>query len=489
MARCRRLGLGRIEVLKGAASAVYGSEAVAGAVNLVSAVPETPGTELRFAAELGSFDTARASAGVSVRGARGWATLDAARITTQGISSAEEAAGNPERDSFAASTLVVSGGWDLSDTLSVGLSGFVIDSRTDQDGFDFATGGPADSAGREDARRTGLRVSANVEALGWSHEIAAAVSQTERFYPIGFTQRFDGTRRELSWQATRDLAGTRLTLGAETARESFEADDASGNDDTRAVFGEAVLPLSDRADVTLSLRADDHSEFGTEVTGRAALAFRPDAATVIRASAGTGYRAPSLYELFVPTYGNADLRPETSRSLDLGIERRAGPLGLSATVFWIAIDDLIGFGSAYEQVPGRTTSRGVELAADYRLRDGLDLFGNYTFTDATGADGEALVRVPRHDLTLGLRGQVTDRVSGALTVRHVAGLTDTDGGFPATILPLDDYTVADVAAAVEVAPGVELYGRIENLTDEDYQTTRGYGTPGRAVYAGIRASF
>ena len=480
------LGLGRVELSKGSQSSLFGSEAVAGVINLTTARPEEEGTQVSIAIEAGSYDTFSTTFGLQQKTDRTELSLTLSRFETDGFSAADENDGATEADGHSSSTLLLSGAYDLSGTVRLGLSGFIIDTETDQDGF-----GPTDGPGTEFALRKGVRLFAEIEGETIDHEVSISASRTDRDYPTGFTNAFAGERREVRYLGETSIgAKSGLAFGAQFSREDFSADANSGTYDIASIFGEVTTAVTDDLDLALSLRADDHSEFGSEVTGRIAAAYRPREGTILRASAGTGFRAPSLFELFSPCCGNVALQPETSQSVDLGIEQQLGAATLKATVFYVEIDDLIDFGAAsYVQVPGTTTSQGLELGLDYAFANGLIGFANYTLTDAENDDGEALFRVPEHDLTLGLRGNVTDRLSGSVTVQHVADLIDTDGGFPASAIDLPDYTVVNLSAAYELRDGIELFGRIDNVLDEEYQTTRGYGTSDRAAYVGLRATF
>ena len=159
---------------------------------------------------------------------------------------------------------------------------------------------------------------------------------------------------------------------------------------------------------------------------------------------------------------------------------------MQATAFYTEIDDLISYPvDGYEQIAGTSRTRGLELAAQLPIGDRLSAFGNYTYTNAEDPDGEQLIRVPEHEVVVGLRAQLTDRLNGYLQVQHVADRLD--GFSPAT--PMDDYTLVNLTLDYALTDAMNLYVRLENLTDEEYQTVRGFGTSDRAVYVGVRASF
>ena len=225
------------------------------------------------------------------------------------------------------------------------------------------------------------------------------------------------------------------------------------------------------------------------------MSWQVDEQTTLRSSLGTGYRAPSLYERFGP-FAAGPLQPEDSLSLDLGVERDlAGRGSVRATLFWSEIDNLIQFASAptclptqsfgcYTQVPGTTLTRGVELLGDYQITDRIELTGSYTLTSAKTA-GQRVIRVPRHDLSLGLTADITDRLQMGVGVTHVA---DTLDGFGAPT-PLEDYTVLDLTARYDLSDRTTFFAAIDNVTDTAYQTVRGFNEPERTYRLGIQAKF
>jgi vitamin B12 transporter len=226
------------------------------------------------------------------------------------------------------------------------------------------------------------------------------------------------------------------------------------------------------------------------------LSYSLSEATILRASVGTGYRAPSLYERFGPYAGSGVLDPEDSRSVDLGIEHSYGDRGsVRATLFWTEIDNLIGFGTSanclpsqsfgcYTQLEGTTQTKGLELSGSFALSDRVRVSGAYTLTNAE-TDGDRLIRVPRHDLSVSLEGDVTDRLQVGINVSRVADILDGFG----TPTPLDDYTVVDLTARYAFNDTTAFYAAIDNVADTEYQTVRGFDAPERTIRFGLEASF
>jgi vitamin B12 transporter len=483
----------RIEVLYGSQSALYGSEAVAGVVDIrTTTIPAKQGDELRFSIEGGSYDTAHAAFSYSVRGERGGLAFSASRLVTDGFSSAEEKDGNTEPDGHRSMTLSLSGEHDVTHKVTLGFDAFFQDSFTE---FYGGAGPGKDGSQTQDATRQGALLYTRIESGTIDHEFSLSGFETDRYFPIGYTKEFNGVRAELRYVGSMNVAtDSVLSFGFERSEERFKADALSGSIDVAAAFADLTWAAAPDFDISLSGRVDDHSRFGTQQSLRAALAWRPDNDTVIRASIGQGMRAPSLYELF-SAMGNPTLSPETSMSAELGIERGFGALTLSATAFSIRVDDLIDFDSAstvcgsgygcYEQVPGKTTTSGVELTANYALSNHISSFGTYAYTDTETANGGRLPRVPRHQLSLGVLGEFNEKWNFSV-IGNGAADTAVSAFAP---YKLKDYFTANASVGYEVSDVVETYIRIENLFDAQYQTSPGYGTSDRAFYVGLRSRF
>jgi vitamin B12 transporter len=260
--------------------------------------------------------------------------------------------------------------------------------------------------------------------------------------------------------------------------------------------------------VGVTARLDEHSEFGQFGTGRLTFAFRPDPTLTLRGALASGYRAPSIDELYgdyatSEFVGNPDLDPETSVSAEVGVDKSfASGASVSATLFAIDIEDEVVFApcpfdfvtftcvagtiSTLENQRGLSHRRGLELSAQAPVGEAVTLFGTYTYIDAENADGTQALRVPRHTLLVGAEAVFGDwTVIG--TAQHVADFLDIDETFAPA--PMEDYTVANLTVTYALTDAAEAYLRVENLFDEDYQTLRGYGQSDRAVFAGLRARF
>lgn len=519
--RLTSFGLDRVEVLRGSQSAVYGTQAIGGVISLGTALPEDEGVTQEAAVEAGSYNTLSGRYGYGIR--RGGSALGftLSHVTTDGYSAANEADGNTEADGYEATRLSVRGETMLGDGVTLGFAAFIEDSKADYDprfyadptrNFSISLGDGESSDEQTDALSRGLRLSAGFKAGATRHNLSFGYFDIERvstgsevfldydnnWNVIGATLRasreeYTGRRTTVAWNATRSLGPGELTYGLDSTRETYgqQADYGYGGPPsinggasrTSGAFVEWSGSLGEQLDLTANLRIDEHSVFGTFSTGRAAVAYRVTPDTILRASAGSGFRAPSGYELFGP-YGDASLEPEESTSFDLGLEQWFGASGfVRATLFRIETENLIDYSSNYFQTTGKTVRQGLEFEGGAEVSDHLRVTGAYTLTDSENPSGLSVGNTwnsgfGRHQLALGVDADLSDRLTASLGLLHVADRPT-----------LPDYTLANATFTYDLGNASEAYLRLENLTDEDYELVDGYGTSGRAVYVGLRTRF
>lgn len=488
--------IARIEVLKGAQSALYGGEAVGGVIDATTARARGSGVETRLFAEGGSYRTAQG--GVSV--GAGFETWDLAAtaqgLRTDGFSAAE---GGAEEDGYRNVTLSAVGSVDLTPALTIGGAARYLDRETEIDGF-----GPVDVAGDVSATELAAgRAFARHGALDGRlvNEVSVQTLTSSRVIDetngAGRRTTYDGDRVKAEWLGT--FAATDrvdLLAGADWTREDVETSEGVDADSTIAGgFAQAVVSPVDALTLTAALRHDDHSEFGGYTTWRATAAVDVQPETTLRGAVGTGFRAPSNRELFspgttlfgIPTpVGNPDLRPEETVSWEVGVDHALfdGRARLSATWFDARTDNLIDFvfGTGYAQTPGESRRRGVELGLEARATAWLDLAAAYTFLEAEDPDGLRLDYAPRHDARIAAVARPADGVTLSASASYLSGVRDG-------ATTLDPFLLVNASAAYAATDNVEAYARVENLFDQDYQRQEGFATSGIAGYVGVRARF
>ncbi|HSG34763.1 MAG TPA: TonB-dependent receptor, partial [Sphingomonadaceae bacterium] len=254
-------------------------------------------------------------------------------------------------------------------------------------------------------------------------------------------------------------------------------------------------------------RIDDHEGFGSEWSLGADAVLALGYGWRLRAALGEGFKAPSLFQRY-SEYGNEALQPERSRSFDIGLERgdRNDDWHFAFSAFRRESEELIGFVSCFAGSTGICADRpfgtfdnvglaraqGIELEAAFRPSDWLRLQGAWSYVEASDRtresanQGNDLARRPRHALTLS-----ADWDSQLAGLNLGADLRIVSSSFDdaANLVPLAGYRVGTIRASIPLTGEVELFGRVENIWDERYQTAAGYGTPGRSAYIGARAQW
>ena len=492
-------GADSIEVLKGSQSTLYGSDAIAGVIGISTLGGVEMGVHHAVDAEAGSFGTMRGRYGLQAASASSELALNVTGLRTDGISAADENAGNTERDGFDDAMLDINAEHRFSEAFSVFGSALYIDARAEyDDDFPLVQDNPFNHNLTENlAGRTGFnldlmdgRLKNTFSVQGFN--VDRGIRSVSMFGP--YDADFEGTRVKTDYQGSFEATQRILfQYGLDHERQDARsADDFAETDDAFSMTGawaQAVVEPVDNLFLTGGLRHDDHSEFGGHTTYRGTAAYLLDAtATRLHSSFGTGFRAPSLYELYAPFFSDTSLQPETSISFDVGVgqEFLDGRLVTDLTYFMIDIDDLIEFDTAasrYRQVSGTTRSRGVEVSLDFAVTDEIRLGGSYTFTDSKTEGGERMVHVPRHAIVVSAAWQPHEQWTVSGDAKFVVDTVDTEG------VALDDYVLVNAKLGYRYNENTEFYVRGENLLDQDYQTVAGYGTPSLSVFTGVKARF
>ncbi len=504
-------GIGGLEVLKGSQGAHYGSEAVAGVIAVDTLGGIETGLHHEIAIEGGSRGTFTGGYRGTHADDNGRASLFASGFTTNGFSAALANGGpavddNPaalEPDFYRNGSAGFAFDRNVSENLSVFGAGLFIASAGD---FDDSGNPPTDNvfntgASRQLAGRLGFTAKSldgrlrNTFAVQ-AYDIDRDLNLVSIFGP--YDANYRGRRLKAEYLGAFD-ANDRLTLqwgadydwqGADTSDSFFTV--TSDRAGIAGAFAQAIFTPIEGLTLDASVRHDVHSVFGGHTTWRASGTYAFAGGTRLHASAGTGYRAPSLYELYAPFgTGNPALQPETSFSADFGIEQTAldGRLVADVTAFMLNTSNLIDydFGTfSYQQVPGMTRRAGVEASLKWQANDWLDLAAAYTFTSARQSGGVRRPRIPAHTLALSAVARPAERWELSATARAALDTVDVVGG---ALVPLGDYIVVDARIAYDVSDRTQVWVRGENLFNARYQTISGYQAPPLGVFAGMKAKF
>jgi vitamin B12 transporter len=520
----------RIEVLRGAQSTLWGSQAIGGVVNIVTAEP-TKALQGSLDAEAGARGTTYFRGGIGGANDRLSWRLAASRYNTDGFSAY---APGTEDDGYSNTGLSGRLNLKITDAVSLDLRSVWSAGRVDIDGF----GVDNREYGNTDELVTYAGLNFDLLDGRFRNRIGYAATNTEslNINPDNKLEKrtYDATGENRRWEyqgvfaVSEDLS---TTFGLEHEKSEMSVRSASdwdpnapfhkGEAELNSAYAQVQWTAAPGLTLTGGLRYDDHAQYGDNLLGQVAAAWAlNDGDTMVRASWGQGFRAPGLFELY-SQYGNLTLQPEAFDSWEVGVEQRLFDRAVvSATYFNRQADNEINYNGCKEAegkpndplcvigkyIDGqgkerdllrygyyrnllKTEAQGVELIGRIDVTERLNLSANYTWTDAKSAsgdnDGKRLARRPEHMANFAADYAFAFGLKTGVSVRYV-GETFNDVENKALV---DAYTLVDIRASYPINDNLEVYGRVENAFDEDYQTVLNYGTAGRGVFGGVRVRF
>ena len=492
-------GVQRVEILRGPQGLLYGADA-GGVVNITTLAPsEGFGGEL--SAEGGRYGTQQFAGNVGGGNETVDFNLSAADFQTDGFNARTDDTELADDDGYENTTLHGRFGWNASDDLRLGLAVHDIDATNDYDECYDAASERTDSC-KNDYQQQAWRAQGDYKLGRFNHQLFYSDSDTERNF---FSDGVSGFKPEGSLERSGYLGtfsgseALKLVYGVDLQTESMDDGSFDTDTDQDGYYLEYQGGFNDRFFMTSGVRYDDNDDFGTHTTYRVSGAYLIDMSggeLKLKGTYGTGFRAPSLYEIayndgpfaYPPAQGT-QLAEEESEGFDLGVSwSNASGLYLESVYFDQTVSDEIYFDlvdySGYLQSSGDTQSSGVELVAQAPLVDTLWLTSNYTYNETETNSGANRIFRPKHLANLGLTWKpLADRLVLGLFVRMSRDAEGLDGE------SLDDYEVVDFTASYNLVDGLDVYGRVENLLDEDYEEVPTYNTSGAAAYAGLRYAF
>ncbi len=465
-------------------------------------------------AEYGARDTAFATLSGDIASDRGALGLSGSYFRTDGFSAA---AAGTEDDGFEQYSIAGRARAYLTDSFDVFARGRYAEGDLDIDGFPAPTFQLGDTAEFQKTRQYSGAVGAVFDNPVLDIQATYSFADTQRdntnpdFGPEpGFTSDGHSDRIDVRGE-WRPIGPLIVNFGGEHEWSSLETN-FTPRQSTRifGVYGQAGIEFGGWSG-HIGVRHDDQRAFGGATSFGADLSYEIAPDIRLRASVGEGFKAPSLFQLF-SDFGNGELQPENSTSYDLGLawNDRSAPFYAGATIYRRDTNDQIEFVSCamnplpacndaanprpfgtYENI-GQVRAQGVELELGARPADTVQLRVAYAYLDAenrtegVGNSGNDLARRPNHALTFSADWELwRDGLTVGGDIRLVGDSFDDGGNFTA----IDGYALGTVRASLPIGDSFELFGRVENVTDAEYQTAAGFATPGRGVFAGARAKF
>ena len=475
----------RIEIVRGPNASLYGSDAIGGVIQIFT----RRNRAAHVRGEIGSYESKRFEAGFG-GGTSVKYSLNVAARAAEGFS-----ATNPKNSSYYNADIdgyrqrSASGSlqFSLGKKGTLDLTGWYSDGYTEYDGYlgSFAIHNSTNST--LNAKLTHATTShwQQTFRIGWTTDILDTESSSSSFIR---TRRWTA-----DWQHDITLGESALlSLGLNAIRDRGEklrtTSDFEETRKTNAAYGLLQTTIG-RHDLQFSARVDDYDTFGTHTTGNAAWGLNATDALRLTASTGTGFRAPTINELYWPGYGNPALKPETSLNLELGLRYRiAAGRRLTLNAYSNTIEDLIASDSNYQASNiNRARIDGLELT--YQLQKARwSLQATATLQKAIDTDtGRDLKQRPREKFSLRLRRHTAS--GGSYGLEWLFAGKRYDDVYSVGRVILDPYHLINLSARTSLDKGLWLEGRVENLLATDYELVYGYNTPGLTAWVGVKYDF
>jgi vitamin B12 transporter len=488
----------RIEIVRGAQSTLYGSDAMGGVINIITKKGEGKAA-LDALFEAGSHNTFTEKAGIRGSVKKMNYSLSASRTDTDGIS---KAAGGTEDDGYENTTLSLRLGYELFKDANLDAVFRHVDAQYDFD----------DGANQDDPNRVGwwdnftgkIGFDHVINPL-WDHNITVAYTKTEREYKdeadaVDTTEDnhnwYNSDATKVEWQHNIcPVEWAQITAGLEYEEEKGSGD---GNQpryvfdeetmDNKAGYLQGQFNFFERLFVTPGIRADDNENFGSQATYKISVSYLLSKTnTRFKANWGTGFKAPSLYQLY-SSYGDPNLEPDEGVTFDIGFEQNLfdKKLFFGLTCFVNDFKNMVEWdpGTSMYQNVDNAKMEGCEVEGSFKPLETLSFGVNYTYTNTEDKDtGYELKRRPDNQAAFSINWAFHEKANVNLSARYV-GERWQDA---ANTERLDAYTTVDLFADYNLTDHFQLFGRVENLFDESYEPVSGFAGAGASFYAGIKA--
>ncbi len=476
----------RIEVLRGPQSLLYGADAIGGVISIITKKADA-GTGAYL--EGGSHGTLRGGGTAALGNEDAYGRITVSGVRTDGIS---RAASGTEADGYRSIAGSFTGGLALNEIWRTELVARFSDSHAEIDGFPPPSFTLADTDETEDTQDYALAGRLLHDHADFNGAFTVSYNAIDRVNRDGGVETFggEGDRLSADYLGAIELSEqARIISGAEAERTSVMVSGVDEDASSGAVFAMVEVKPINGLTLSAGARRDEFSNFDGATTARVAAAWVVPGNFILRGSWGQGFRAPTLFELNFDQFGtipNPDLQPERANGFDVGVEKTFSAddidARLRATLFQTRVEDQIDFdfaGSGYFNID-ETRARGVEVEGDAEIGDHLAVYLSYSYIDAIDRmTGLQLPRQPKHSGSAVIT--VTPIVELSVSTSLIFNGDEND-----TPAPNDSFFRADLRAAYAVSDNLEIYGRIENLTDTDYEDVSGFAEPGLSAFGGVR---
>ena len=471
----------RIEVLKGPQSSVWGADASAGVINIITKSAKE-GTYGSIAVEYGSFDTKKVNATISHKEKNFDAKLNVSRLDSDGFSSKApkgKRVGDYEDDGYENTSADLKLGYNFDENNRLELNHKIINAKAEYD------------LGDPNSKDDLLRTKNNYSSVNYTNindfaelKFYANNSKIKVEDPTGWTKDFNGSVQEYGANATVPYLHDSSFLLIGTDYKEFEhKDDFNKKYNNKAIYITNNNKFNnDNTILTQSLRLDSYDKFDNKTTGKIGIKQYIIDDLNVSSNYGTGYNVPTIYQLYTPFYGNENLKPEKTKGYDFQIEYK----GLSTTYFNNQVENLYGFDPFTYQslnVDGKSKLKGYEIA--YKKDVIEDLFLSIGYTHLSAKDSKQNRLLNRSD----------DKVNFAVDYYGISKLhLNLNGEYVGDRkafgnIETGNYTLWNSVVNYEINKTFSTYLKVDNIFNKYYQVIDGYATAERSAYIGLKASF
>lgn len=507
----------RIEVVKGAQSGIWGADASAGVINIITKGAQK-GLHGTLNSEFGSFNTKKYGASASYATEAYYFKASSNVVDTDGFT-AQAPSGvdikTLEDDGYKNTTTSLKLGYKIDSTNKIDLSHTIIDAKSDYDGcgeykYSNITGKYSCNVVTQTATQQANNPFYNNTTkdsfthLNFNHidsfntfDMYAARSKFERRFndtlryvggpdagkTISHTSQYDGQVKEYGIKSKISYRNSDfVVLGADY--KNFEyLNDFNKKYNDKALFVTNNNVFNEQTILTESLRTDRYDTFNNKTTGKIGIKHNFNKELYLSSNYGTGYNVPTIYNLY-SIYGNTNLTPESTKSYDVSVGYKA----MTLTYFYNTIDDMIDYNAntkKYYTLIGKSRFKGIEAAYKNEIASNTLLSLSYTRLNAKDKDGVELTRRAQENLKFGVDYDGIDKLHLGIFGEYVGTKHDDKVQTKQT----GRYTVTNSIVNYDLSKTAKLYGKVDNITNKYYQTIDGYATSSRAYYAGIEVSF
>lgn len=476
----------RIEVLRGSQSTLWGSDAIGGVVNIFTKSAED--NSVNILSETGSFGLRKLNSEFGLVSNLGKFLFLVDDTSLDGISKADRKDGNIEKDGFETNSYSFKGNTEINNIKIKGLLSY-IKSDVEYDSFGFVTGvqdGDERSITEEFTGNLTIKFNLFGEKLENTFSFNQSDISRDYFTDNNLTFGADGDRRLYRYQGNTGFGiYNKIAFG-------FEKEESNVSLDKLSIDSLFLLyqfqPIKDLV-VSAGIRNDDNKGFSSKTTRKIAAAYKISENISIKSSWGEGFKVPTIFQTTFFCCGansaNTNIRPEVSTSYDLGFDfSLKDKFSFSLIYFKQDVNNQINFSfslGGYENIDF-VESDGFEISSNSKVSETVNLFINYSYIDSIDGNGLRLINIPKDSGELVLTYVPSSKLSGSMALKYNGSEISTYGN-------LNSWSRVDINLFYKLNNFSEIYFRVENLFDEDYQQVFGYGTPDRSGLVGIKVTF